>query len=104
MLGGYSQGAAVTELATAAVPPAVADRVAAVALFGTPSSELSKTLAGGATLPTIGPAYSAKTLDLCLPGDPICSSGANMMAHVSYVPAGLVNQAATFAAEKVGPA
>ncbi len=101
VLGGYSQGAAVTELSTAAMPPRVADHVAAVALFGRPSSAYSESLAGGFALPTIAASYDTKTIDLCLPDDPICSAGANMMAHVSYIPAGLANQAATFAAERI---
>jgi len=101
VVGGYSQGASVTELSTSALPPAVGDHVAAVALFGSPSSEFSSMLAGGAVLPTVGPGFRTKTIDLCIPGDPICSAGADMMAHVSYVPAGLANQAATFAASKV---
>ena len=101
VLGGYSQGASVTELTTADLPPQTAGHIAAIALFGSPSSEFSKMLAGGAALPTVSPVYVPKTIDLCIPDDPICSSGANMMAHVSYVPAGLTNEAATFAATKV---
>src|SRR3954464_1759868 len=38
VLGGYSQGAAVIDLSTTAVPPEVADHVAAAALFGAPNS------------------------------------------------------------------
>jgi len=102
VVGGYSQGASVTELTTSALPSAISDHVAAVALFGSPSSEFSSMLAGGAPLPTVGPGFRTKTIDLCIPGDPICSAGADMMAHVSYVPAGLANQAATFAADRVG--
>lgn len=101
VVGGYSQGASVTELSTSALPPAVGDRIAAVTLFGSPSSEFSSMLAGGAPLPTVSPGLRTKTIDLCMPGDPICSAGADMMAHVSYVPAGMANQAATFAAGKV---
>jgi cutinase len=101
VLGGYSQGAAVTDLATAAMPPQIADRVAAVALFGTPSSAFSSMLAGGEPLPTTTPAYAAKTIDLCMDGDPICSPGANMLAHVSYVQSGMTDQAASFAATKI---
>jgi len=101
VLGGYSQGAAVTDMATAAMPPQIADRVAAVALFGTPSSAFSSMLAGGEQLPTTSPAYAAKTIDLCMDGDPICSPGANMLAHVSYVQSGMADQAASFAATKV---
>ena len=101
VLGGYSQGAAVTDIATAAMPPQVADRVAAVALFGTPSSAFSSMLAGGEPLPTTSPAYAAKTIDLCMDGDPICSPGANMLAHISYVQSGMTGQAASFAATKI---
>ena len=103
VLGGYSQGASVIEMATSALPAAVADHVAAVALFGNPTSDLSKMLAGGAPLPALSPPYAAKTLDLCMADDPICSPGANMMAHVAYVPSGMTAQAATFAAQKVDP-
>ena len=101
VLGGYSQGAAVTDLVTAALPAQVADRVAAVALFGTPASGFSSMLAGGGELPTTSPAYAAKTIDLCMDGDPICSAGANIIAHVSYVDAGMTDQAASFAAAKI---
>jgi len=101
VVGGYSQGASVTELSTSELAPQVGDHVAAVALFGSPSSEFSSMLAGGAPLPTVSPSYRAKTIELCIPGDPICSAGADMMAHVSYVPAGMANQAASFAASKV---
>ncbi len=101
VLGGYSQGAAVTDMATAAMPAQIADRVAAVALFGTPSSGFSSMLAGGEPLPTTSPVYAAKTIDLCMDGDPICSAGANMLAHVSYVQAGMTDQAASFAAAKI---
>lgn len=101
VLGGYSQGAAVTQLATAALPPQDADRVVAVVLFGKPASEFSKMLAGGAALPTTGPLYVAKTLDLCIPDDPICSPGSNVIAHMSYITSGMTEQAATFAAGKI---
>ena len=40
VLGGYSQGAAVIDLATTAMPPQVADHVAAAAVFGGPRSSL----------------------------------------------------------------
>jgi cutinase len=101
VLGGYSQGGAVIEESTSALPPPVADHVAAVALFGNPSSGFSSMLAGGSPLPTIGPLYGSKTINLCAPDDPICSSGANIMAHVSYVESGMTSQAATFAANRL---
>ncbi|MGE2815209.1 cutinase family protein [Mycobacterium heidelbergense] len=98
VLGGYSQGSTVIDLATNAMPASVADHVAAVALFGEPSSGFSSMLWGGQPLPTINPVYSGKTISLCAPDDPICSGGGNIMAHVSYIDAGMTNQAATFAA------
>ncbi|MBW0015706.1 cutinase family protein [Mycobacterium sp.] len=104
VLGGYSQGSTVIDLATNAMPAPVADHVAAVALFGEPSSGFSSMLWGGQPLPTISPLYVAKTISLCTPDDPICSPGGNIMAHVSYIQSGMTNQAATFAASRLGQA
>lgn len=101
VLGGYSQGSTVIDLATNAMPASVADHVAAVALFGEPTSGFSTMLWGGQPLPTINPAYGGKTLSLCAPDDPICSPGGNIMAHVSYIEAGMTNQAATYAVNKI---
>ncbi|MCV7096112.1 cutinase family protein [Mycobacterium kubicae] len=101
VLGGYSQGATVIDLATSAVPPQTVDRVAAVALFGEPSSGFSSALYGGQPLPTINPAYSSKVISLCAPEDPICTGGGNIMAHVSYIQSGMTAQAATFAAQRL---
>lgn len=47
---------------------------------------------------TIGPPYAAKTIELCVPGDPVCSDAGNPAAHRQYVEAGMVDQAADFAA------
>jgi cutinase len=106
VLGGYSQGAMVIDLITAQtvlagftpapMPPHVADHVAAVAVFGNP---WDKSL--GAPLTAISPLYGAKAIDLCNPGDPICSDGGDMSAHIRYVQSGMVNQAATFAASRL---
>jgi len=102
VLGGYSQGSTVIDLATSAMPAPVADHVAAVALFGEPSSGFSSALWGGQPLPKINPLYAGKTMSLCAPDDPICSGGGNIMAHVSYIKSGMTNQAATFVAGKLG--
>jgi cutinase len=102
VLGGYSQGSTVIDLATNAMPAPLADHVAAVALFGEPTSGFSSMLWGGQPLPTISPLYSGKTISLCAPDDPICSAGGNIMAHVSYIQSGMTNQAATFAANRLG--
>lgn len=101
VLGGYSQGSTVIDLATNSMPASVADHVAAVALFGEPTSQFSSMLWGGQPLPTINPAYGSKVTSVCAPDDPICSGGGNIMAHVSYIDAGMTAQAATFAANKV---
>jgi cutinase len=102
VLGGYSQGATVIDLSSTAMPPQVADHVAAVALFGNPSSTFARnTMSGGSTLPAISPLYGGKTIDLCVPNDPVCSEGADVFAHLIYVPTGMTSQAATFAASRL---
>ncbi len=101
VLGGYSQGSTVIDLATQAMPPPVADHVAAVTLFGEPTSQFSSMLWGGQPLPTINPIYGSKVISLCAPDDPICSGGGNIMAHVSYIQDGMTDQAANFAADRL---
>lgn len=110
VLGGFSQGAAVMGFVTtdlipdgvsaAAVPPpmpeAVADHVVAVALFGKPNDRFMTQI--GQPSVVIGPLYAPKTVDMCVPGDPVCSAGGDFGAHNRYVSDGLVDQAATFAA------
>ena len=101
VLGGYSQGAAVVDLATTYMPPEVADNVAAAAVFGGPRSTFADSLSPG-PLPSIGPLYTAKTIEMCVPNDPICFQGGwDMRAHGAYVQTGMVNEAAAFAASRV---
>lgn len=101
VLGGYSQGAAVVDLATTAMPPAVADHVAAAAVFGAPRSSFADTLSPG-PLPSIGSLYTAKSIELCVPNDPICSQGGwDWRAHGAYIQTGMVDQAAAFAAGRL---
>jgi cutinase len=117
VLGGYSQGAAVvgyiTEDAvpagftlpagiTGPMPPAVANQVAAVALFGKPSNGFLQRIDTDAPPITVGHLYSAKTIDLCLPDDPVCSpDGTDNNAHVQYAVNGMAAQAANFAARQL---
>jgi cutinase len=104
VLGGYSQGAAVIDLITSPaqdsafeMPPEVADHVAAVAVFGNPSIGL-----GQGPLTATSPLYGAKTIDVCVPLDPVCTPGSPLgLAHVLYVPSGMVTQAAGFAATRL---
>ena len=101
VLGGYSQGAAVVDLATTYMPPDVADNVAAAAVFGGPRSTFADSLSAG-PLPSIGPLYAAKTIEMCVPNDPICfQDGWDMRAHGAYVQTGMVNDAAAFAASHI---
>jgi cutinase len=101
VLGGYSQGAAVVDLATTYMPPAVADNVAAAAEFGGARSTFADSLSPG-PLPSVGPLYTAKTIEMCVPNDPICFQGGwDMRAHGAYVQTGMVNDAAAFAASRV---
>src|SRR5262249_12903267 len=102
VLGGYSQGAAVIDVSTSQMPAEVANHVGAVAVFGNPSpaGSLTRRLSDG-PLPGIGPLYVSKTIDMCMPGDPICTSGVNMGPHVQYVQSGMTNQAAAFAAGRL---
>ena len=108
VLGGDSQGALVIDLITmgavtlwsftpAPMPPAVADHVGAVAVFGNPSRDFP----GGGPLTAISPLYGPKAIDLCATGDPLCSRGTNFLAHLSYVQNGMVSQAAAFAASRL---
>ncbi len=100
VLGGFSQGAGVMDLATKALPPQAADHVAAIAVVGNPTSPLAASLSG-AVFPPIGPPYSAKTIDECADGDPACSGGGNVLAHGSYVQSGMTAQAANFVAARL---
>jgi cutinase len=117
VLGGFSQGAAVAGYLTAdsvpagfqmpagltgPMPPAVAERVAAVALFGKPSSGFLQMIANTAPPITVGHLYTDKTTDVCIPEDPICSpAGGDSNAHNMYPADGLTDQAADFVAQKV---
>jgi cutinase len=117
VLGGYSQGAIVIDLITIAqmpvsgfvpvsLPQDVADHVAALAVFGNPSDRYL-----GASIPAVSPWYGAKAIDLCAPGDPVCSTGATFTmpshdemfspAHLSYANSGMPAQAAAFVASHV---
>lgn len=101
VLGGYSQGAAVVDLATTSMPAEVSDNVAAAAEFGGARSTFADSLSAG-PLPSVGPLYAGKTIELCVPNDPICfQGGRDMRAHGAYVQTGMVNDAAAFAASRI---
>ncbi|MDH6197774.1 cutinase [Mycobacterium frederiksbergense] len=97
VLGGYSQGAAVIDVIAAVpfpavgfnapLPPNVPEHVAALAVFGNPTAKLGLPL-------TLSPVWGSRAIDLCNPGDPICSNGDSVPAHRDYE--GAANDAANF--------
>jgi cutinase len=112
VLGGYSLGAMVIDLITIARAPIAglipqtltadqADHVAALATFGNPSDRYL-----GAPVSEVSPWYGAKAIDLCAPGDPVCTPGGALAlpshdelfspVHLSYKGSGMPSQAATF--------
>jgi cutinase len=114
VLSGHSQGAMVIDLITIARAPIAglipatltadqADHVAAVATFGNPSDRYL-----GGPISEVSPWYGAKAIDLCAPGDPVCTPGGALAlpshdelfsaAHLSYKQSGMPSQAATFVA------
>jgi cutinase len=115
VLGGFSQGAAVAGFVTADVipdgapegvpnpmPSDVAGRVAAVALFGKPNERFMRVIRQPQV--QVGPLYASKTLELCVPDDFVCSGGQDFNAHTQYVETGMVDEAATFAANRIAAA
>lgn len=115
VLGGYSQGAAVMGYVTADqippgyIPPAgitgpmapeIADHVAAVALFGEPSTRFLSAI--NAPPITIGSLYADKTINQCAQDDLVCATqGGGLFGHSQYVANGMVQQAAEFTATKL---
>jgi cutinase len=113
VLGGFSQGAAVAGFVTSEavpsgadatevpdpMPPEVANHVAAVVLLGKPSPKFMDLI--GTPPVEIGDLYAAKTIDLCIANDPICSGTGDGANHSLYNKNGMTDQAATFAVGKL---
>ena len=118
VLGGYSLGAAVTDIVLGAptsmfgytnpLPPSANDHIAAVALFG------NGTIPFFGPVSEVSPIYGGRTIDLCTQTDPICSGNldpnnpigdfvGNWSSHQApaYIDSGLVDQAATFVAARL---
>lgn len=120
VLGGYSQGAAVAAYTTfdtvpaglalpagitGPMPPAIASHVAAVVLFGTPDNWFLNLVDNNAPPIAVGHLYSAKSIQLCAPGDPVCFPGGfDRAAHSAYKDNGMADQAAALAANALSPA
>jgi cutinase len=112
VLGGYSLGAAVTDVVVAApiaafgftnpLPPGSDQHIAAVALFGNGTQWVGP-------ITNFNPIYADRTIDLCHGTDPICNPAdpntwqGNWPQHAGnlYISDGMVNQAADFVAGKL---
>ena len=112
VLGGYSLGAAVTDVVLALpfsffgfdnpLPEGVQQKIAAIALFG-------NGVAWVGPITNFSPVYSDRTIELCHGADPICNPADpdtwedNWGDHAAkaYINAGMVNQAADFAAGRL---
>jgi cutinase len=112
VLGGYSLGAAVTDVVLAVpfeffgfnqpLPPGADTHIAAVALFGNGSQWVGP-------ITNFNPIYNDRTIDLCHGADPICNPADpntwenNWPQHLAkaYIDAGMANQAADFVAGKL---
>jgi cutinase len=106
VLGGYSQGAAVMDMlggipplgnkigevgSAPPLPGSLAGDVAAVAVFGNPSTKFSNPI-------TDSSLFGGRAIDMCSDGDPICSDGRNPFAHTHYESSDYPSQAANFVA------
>ncbi|MFE2532102.1 cutinase family protein [Streptomyces sp. NPDC059371] len=105
VLGGYSQGGSVTDIALGistrlgtgrTIPAGLAGRVKAIVVFGNPL-RLS-----GRTIASAGGQFGSKAKEFCNAGDPVCGNGRNSAAHLTYHLNGSVEQGGRFAAERVG--
>jgi cutinase len=112
VLGGYSLGAAVTDVVMAApgpmfgftnpLPPGADQHIAAIALFGNGTQWVGP-------IANFNPVYTDRTIDLCHGTDPICNPAdphtwnQNWPQHSGslYIQDGMVNQAADFVAGKL---
>jgi cutinase len=114
VLGGYSLGAAATDVVLAVptqmwgftnpLPPGADQHIAAVALFGNGTQWVGP-------ITNFNPIYNDRTIDLCHGADPICNPAdphtweANWPEHQAsaYISSGMVNQAADYVAGKLQP-
>ncbi|AKK29132.1 cutinase family protein [Mycobacterium sp. EPa45] len=112
VLGGYSLGAAATDMVLALpitilgfktlLPPDAGSHIAAVALFGNGTQWLGP-------ITNFSPEYRDRTIELCHGADPICNPAdpdtweANWPDHLAaaYRKAGMIDQAADFVAGRL---
>jgi len=112
VLGGYSLGAAATDVVLAVgsqmwgftnpLPPGADQHIAGVALFGNGTQWVGP-------ITNFSPIYNDRTIELCHGDDPVCNPAdphtweANWPQHqaTAYISSGMVNQAADFVTGKL---
>jgi cutinase len=112
VLGGYSLGAAATDLVLAVpisaftfnspLPPGTDRHIAAVALFGNGAN-------WAAPITALNPTYQNRTIDLCHTADPVCNPSSpyhwrsEWQDHLApgYIQSGMVAQAAKFVSARL---
>ncbi|WP_205706856.1 cutinase [Kineococcus vitellinus] len=106
VLGGYSQGATVTDIAVGIrtgtstgtpIPAELSGRVAAVVVFGNPLG------LSGRTIATASSTYGPRSKDYCNSSDSVCGSApkTGTGGHLSYASNGSTSEGARFAAALV---
>ncbi|KAG2519389.1 hypothetical protein BBO99_00008139 [Phytophthora kernoviae] len=104
VLGGYSQGASVTDISIGikttlgsgkTIPDTLSSRIKAIVTFGNPLKMM------GQTIESASSTYGSKAIEFCNMGDPVCGAGFNTMAHLTYPTDGSVTSAAKKAAALV---
>ncbi|KAG7401528.1 hypothetical protein PHYBOEH_000586 [Phytophthora boehmeriae] len=104
VLGGYSQGGSVTDIAIGirtmlgtgdTIPESLSPRIKAIVTFGNPLKLFGQTIASASQT------YGSRAIEFCNMGDPVCAAGFNGMAHLTYATDGSVTSAAQQAAALV---
>ena len=114
VLGGYSLGAAVTDIVLGApsamfgynnpLPPSANDHIAAIALFGNGTQSVFGPVS------VVSPIYGGKTIDVCTDMDLVCRGtidandpGGSWASHLqpAYIDSGAVDGAADFVAARL---
>jgi cutinase len=104
VLGGYSQGASVVDIALGiktelgsgtSIPVADQPKLAGILTWGNPLR-----LFGGETIAKEEPALASRTLEYCNTGDPVCGNGFNIAAHLEYGSNGDATAGGVFAAKQ----
>jgi cutinase len=104
VLGGYSQGASVVDIALGirtelgsgtAIPVSDQPKLAAILTWGNPLR-----LTGGETIAKEAPALASRTTEYCNTGDPICGNGFDIAAHLEYGSNGDATAGGVFAANE----